>query len=139
MLNQRRKSDRAAMTLVEIMLVLFILMSIATVGIFAVRGFSEQAKKNRAKIAIGEYARGLESFYTMYGRFPTTEEGLNALRYCPADIDQTDYEPLIKTEVQLDPWGMPYNYQWPSQRDRDFDLWSSGPDMTSGTADDITN
>lgn len=141
MLIQEKKSNRdnrKAFTLVEIMLVLFILMSLATVGIISVRTMSAQAKKRQAAVGVGEYARALESFYSIYDRYPTADEGLDALRNCPASIDQNDYDPIIKSAIKPDPWGMPYNYQYPSSRGGDgFDLWSNGPDMNPGTDDDI--
>ena len=135
---QKKKSGREAFTLVEIMLVLFILMSLATVGIIAVQQVSGRAKKQQAAIKVGEYAQAVKMFYSIYDRFPTTDEGLDALQNCPASMDQADYDSVIDTNIKPDPWGMPYNYQYPSSRGGDgFDLWSSGPDMSSGTDDDI--
>ena len=40
----------------------------------------------------------------------------------------------------LDPWGQPYGYRYPPSHNRDFpDIFSRGPDMIAGTADDIGN
>ena len=140
MQNRRKRSGREAFTLVEVMLVLLILMTLATVGILAVRNMGAEAKRRQAKIAVGEYARALDAYYSLYDRFPTTQEGLDALRNCPASIDPSEYRPVITHDVSLDPWGMPYNYQYPGSRGGDeFEVWSNGPDMESGTNDDISN
>ena len=140
MQNRKRDHKRGGFTLVEVMLVLLILMTLASVGILAVRNMGAKAKIRQAKLGVQELARALESYYSLYDRFPTTQEGLDALRNCPASIDSSEYTPIIKTEVKLDPWNMPYNYQYPSSRGGDeFDVWSNGPDMESGTADDIGN
>ena len=139
MQNRKKHSGREAFTLVEVMLVLLILMTLATVGMLAVRNMGAQAKVREARISIGELSSALENYYSLYDRFPTTQESLDALRNCPASIDISEYTPIIKTDVKLDPWGMPYNYQYPGSRGGDeFDLWSNGPDMESGTADDIS-
>ena len=140
MQNRRKRSGREAFTLVEVMLVLLILMTLATVGILAVRNMGAEAKRRQAKIAVGELAKALDAYYSLYDRFPTTQEGLDALRNCPASIDQSEYRPVITHDVGLDPWGMPFNYQYPGSRGGDeFEVWSNGPDMESGTNDDISN
>jgi general secretion pathway protein G len=136
--RKRRNSSREGMTLIEVMLVLLILMSIAAVGLLAWRNMAAEANKRQAVIALGEYARILDAYYSLYDRFPTTQEGLDALRNCPQSIDPSEYKPVLNREVRSDPWGSPYNYEYPGSRGGDdFDLWSNGPDMQSGTEDDI--
>ena len=135
---RRRNSGRGGFTLVEVMLVLVILMTLATFGVFAVRTFWAEAKKREAAARLGEYAGALEHYYTLYECFPATQEGLDALRNCPPSLDPSDYKPVITGDIKLDPWGSPYNYEYPGSNGvDDFDLWSNGPDMQSGTQDDI--
>ena len=136
--RKRNNSVREGMTLIEVMLVLFILMTLATVGMFAVRGMRAEAKVREAKIMVGQLANAVEQFYTIYDRYPTTEDGLDALRHCPASVDDPSYQPFISFDLKADPWGQQYGYQWPGrQNDGGFDVWSCGPDMDFGTADDI--
>ena len=135
---RRRNNGREGFTLVEVMLVLLILMTLAAAGVLAVRNMGAEAKKRQAAITLGEYARALDAYYALYDCFPTTQEGLDALRHCPQSQDSTDYTPVITGEVKRDPWGSPLNYEYPgSSGGDDFDLWSNGPDMQSGTQDDI--
>jgi general secretion pathway protein G len=47
--------------------------------------------------------------------------------------------PYIGAEGLRDPWGKAYHYRRPGPEGQPFDLWSSGPDWTSGTSDDITS
>jgi len=76
------------------------------------------------------------------GHYPMGDDGLNAL------IENTEgvpawRGPYIKADaVPLDPWGHPYEYAFPSSHGQGvgkYDVWSDGPDGTSGTADDIGN
>lgn len=69
-------------------------------------------------------------------RFPTTEEGLMALRIKPANCPNWDGPYLDRDPI--DPWGTPYHYRYPGTGGKDFDIWSAGPDRKDGTEDDIT-
>ena len=138
MQNQKKYGGREGFTLIEVMLVLFILMTLATIAIVGVRVMQAEARKREAAIMVGQLATALENFEAIYGRFPTSDEGLEALQSCPASVDATDYKPFLKTALGTDPWGQPYYYQYPSQSSNgEFDVWSSGPDIQSGTEDDI--
>ena len=88
----------------------------------------------------------LENALEMYGldvgRYPTTAEGLDALRKPPADAPANGKwkGPYLTKPAPSDPWGHPYRYAAPgTHRARSFDLWSAGPDGVNGTTDDIAN
>ena len=86
---------------------------------------------------------GLNEFKKDTGRYPTTEEGLNALITNPGIGGwRGPYRPFLKDAYHLkDPWGQPYHYLYPGTHS-DFDLWSYGIDnMPGGQSDakDITN
>ena len=79
----------------------------------------------------------LELFKDQYGRYPTTEEGLDSLVHKPVDpvIAKRWVQQILF--VSLDPWGRPYKYRCPGRRDPEtFDLYSRGPDGVE-SADDI--
>ena len=138
MQNRKKYSGREGFTLVEVMLVLFILMSLAVIAIGALRGVQAEARKRQAKTIVGQLATAVENFEAIYDRFPSMDEGLDALRHCPASIDSSEYKPFLNTDLGNDPWGQPYTYQYPGRAgDGGFDVCSSGPDMQLGTADDI--
>jgi len=72
------------------------------------------------------------------GRYPSTEEGLNALLSPPSDEATNWKGPYVK-KLPNDPWGTPYQYKYPGTRNSaTYDIWSYGPDGKEG-ADDIGN
>jgi general secretion pathway protein G len=80
----------------------------------------------------------LDAFEIDNGRYPTAAEGLGALIQRPATAAGW-HGPYIRM-LPADPWGQPYHYVYPGIHLRNgFDLWSTGPDQTDGTTDDIKN
>jgi general secretion pathway protein G len=46
----------------------------------------------------------------------------------------------LKKPLPPDPWGQPYQYEYPGTHDESLpDIWSTGPDKANGTDDDIGN
>ena len=89
-----------------------------------------------AKADISNLKLSLSTFETDNGRFPTAEEGLNALVTKPgADLPNWNHQYIEK--VPNDPWGHPYQYRVPGTNGKDFDLLSFGPDGAEGGNDDI--
>jgi general secretion pathway protein G len=67
-------------------------------------------------------------------RYPTQQEGLEALVAAPPG-DPLWHGPYVKTTTNLkDPWGHPYHYREPGQHGP-YDLWSSGPHGDDNGAD----
>lgn len=134
--QQNREKNRA-MTLVEVMIVLFILVVLATISVFAINRTLTEAGMREAKIFVGSMKGPLDLYRLRFGSYPTDADGgLNAL------INPPDGgEPFVDTTgVKDDPWGNPYNYQFPGQRTPNgYDLWSNGPDRIAGSDDDIGN
>ena len=137
----RRRRTPQGFTLVEVMVVLFILLAIASAGVVAVQHFRESAKRKTAELFIRGMETPLESFNTDVGRYPTTDEGLEALRTPPQNIPNIGKwdGPYVKDNISgFDPWGNPYQYASPGRNGYgSYDLWSVGPDNSSGTEDDI--
>ena len=77
----------------------------------------------------------LQRFETDNGRFPTTEEGLQALVENPGNLPNWKHSYIEK--LPNDPWGHPYIYRCPGTGSKDFDLLSCGPDGHEGGGDDI--
>ncbi|MCL2116853.1 MAG: type II secretion system protein GspG [Planctomycetaceae bacterium] len=132
--RKRNNSVREGFTLVEVMLVLFIIMTLAAVGMVAVRNARNNSRIDLTKVQLSELAQSLERYEFRAGAFPSTAEGLEALA-----LSVDGYDKEVKWDTPpLDPWKNNYNYQFPGSRGMDnFDLWSSGPDGQSGTEDDI--
>jgi len=65
------------------------------------------------------------------GTFPTTEQGLQALRDKPADANQWA-GPYLPQEIPIDPWGHPYVYKFPGEHGDEPDVISYGADGQPG-------
>ena len=135
-----RRPGEAGFTLIEMMVVMVIIgLLMALVGPNLI-GRVEKSKVQAAKIQIEELASVLDMYRLDVGRYPTTQEGLGALRQRPFGVDRWD-GPYLKKEVPKDPWDRPYMYRSPGENGRPYDLFSSGGDGSpggTGDAQDIT-
>lgn len=143
-MNRRIASRRRrGFTLIEVLLVLVILVLLASMSVPLYQSYQRQANFKAAKSQIGLFETAIEGFQLNIGSYPTTEQGLGALLAPPADLpNPAKWEgPYLKgNEVPLDPWGTPYQYRFPGDRNPSgYDLWSIGPDRTDGTEDDVGN
>lgn len=133
------RDRRTGFTLIELLLVLVILTALAAIVVPKLTGSSKQAKITTATTTISNFETALDAFEIDCGRYPTTEEGLGALRNAPAGLEDEWKRSYLK-RISNDPWGNAYIYKCPGQHNTDFyDLSSSGPDKQDGTEDDITN
>lgn len=129
---------RNGFTLVEIMLVVAILGLLVSVAVPRFTGRTEEARKSTANLQVENISMALDAFEFDCGRFPTTQEGLDALRQSPTS--SLNWKgPYLKKSLPLDPWKRPYVYVAPGSAGRDFDLFSSGPNRKEGDDDDIGN
>lgn len=136
---RRVAARQAGFTLVEMLVVLAIIGLL--VGLVAPRVFGQlaEAKVRTAHIQIESFKNALDLFYLDAGRYPSTQEGLQALNVRPASV-QSWGGPYVKgTSVPKDPWNNPYAYRAPGGNGRPFDITSSGPGGKGGTADGGAN
>jgi len=87
-------------------------------------------KQVAAKAQIELFGTALDAFRLDIGRYPTTEEGLKALREKPSGADNWN-GPYLPKEIPLDPWKRPYIYISPGNHG-DYDLVSLGADGVEG-------
>lgn len=117
-------------TLLELLVVLVVLGLLA--GIVAPKYFN-QLGKSEAKVAraqIEGLAKALDLYRLDVGRYPTSEQGLNALVLRPSDEPKWD-GPYLPKGVPLDPWSREYLYRSPGENG-EYDLLSLGKDGQPG-------
>jgi general secretion pathway protein G len=140
-LSLRRKKRRAGgFTLIELMIVLFILGLLAALVAPRLMSRLGKAKQKTAQAQIQLLATALDLFHLDAGRYPTTEEGLKALREKPENLPAWG-GPYLDKSVPKDPWGRPYVYKSPGEHGP-YDLYSLGADGAEGGEgenQDITN
>jgi general secretion pathway protein G len=118
-------------TLIELLVVLAILGLL--VGLIGPRVMSalSSSKTKTAHIQVEQFSGALDMFRLDVGRYPTTEEGLQALVAKPADVQNWNGPYLKKAKVPKDPWGFDYHYRCPGEHGP-YDLWSLGADNREG-------
>ena len=122
---QRVLAEQRGMTIVELMIVLTIIASImGVVGVY-VFGALDKANIQEAKIQINKLSGQVEQYYLSSSprQFPNNLEDLAA-----------GPTPIVK-KVDKDPWGNDFIYKKISNRE--FEIYSMGPDGSEGTEDDV--
>lgn len=128
---KRRTRREAGVTLIEMLVVVTIIaLFAALVGpkIFSNVG---KAKRTAAKAQINSLMGALGQYKLDTGTFPTTEQGLTALRVRPENMPQWN-GPYLVQDVPLDPWGRAYQYKFPGEHGEEPDIISFGADGQPG-------
>ena len=116
-------------TLIEILLVVAIIGTLAAMILPRLSGRSEQARATVAKVDIdSNIASALKLYELDNGTFPTTEQSLDALLRKPSTspVPISWSGPYLEKEP-VDPWGRRYQYQFPGTHGKSYDLFSYGP------------
>jgi general secretion pathway protein G len=143
LLSQHRRRP-SGFTLVELVLVLTILAVLMGAAIYQLNksGFFEQAVDQTIESDFKTMGTALEAYRGAAGRFPTTEQGLEALIEKPTKDPIPDrwYKYFEEGEVPKDPWKQPYKYRYPATKSKkSYDIYSIGKDGQDGTEDDVGN
>lgn len=118
-------------TLIELLVVLAIIGLLAgLVGPQVMKHLGE-SKTKAARLQIEELASALDMYRLDVGRYPTGDEGLQALVEPSASARNWNGPYLRKKKMPLDPWNNPYHYAMPGQHGK-FDLYSLGADGSEG-------
>jgi general secretion pathway protein G len=153
----RRQENRRALTLLEVMIVLIILVGLMAVVGPRLLGTQKKADIRTAQLQIGNVVSALKLYSADMRGFPTTEEGLELLIRRPEDealARNWDGPYMEDGKLPVDPWGSELQYEYDSEQNADSGntesadgtyeadfprIFSLGPDRQPGTSDDISN
>lgn len=121
----------AGFTLVELLVVLAILGLLAGLVGPQVMKFLGTSKTKTAKLQIEDLSATLDMYRLETGRYPTNEEGLDALVKRPGDAANWNGPYIKKGQIPKDPWGFEYQYRFPGEQGG-ADVWSLGADNREG-------
>ncbi len=124
----------AGMSLIEIIIVVALLGTLMAYMVSNLIGQADQAKVDSAKLAMGGIDQKLQMYRIHNNKYPTSDQGLNALLTAPGDA-KAWRGPYIETNKLTDPWDQPFAYE--CSDGRNFKITSPGPDGQVGTTDDI--
>lgn len=131
--DRSRLRCRKGFTLIELLIVMIILGLLA--ALVAPKMFQKvgSSKQKAAKAQIALLGTALDAYRLDMGKYPSTDQGLDALRTNPGH-DNWD-GPYLPKDVPKDPWGNAYVYQSPGEHG-DYDLYSLGADGQEGGDDE---
>jgi len=130
MKSQHPSRTSRGFTLMELLLVLVIIGLLSAIVAPTLYQRIKPAKITAAREQMGNFSVALDSFFVDMGRYPTTSEGLNALRTKP-DSSEKWKGPYLQKEIPTDPWGKPYIYRSPG-RNGGYEIISLGEDGREG-------
>ncbi len=129
-MSKKFKNGEKGFTFFEILVVITIIGLLAALVGPRLWGKISGAKQSAAKAQIELFGTALDAFRLDVGRYPTTEEGLKALREKPSGMENWR-GPYLPKEIPLDPWKRSYVYRSPGQYG-DYDIISYGADGVEG-------
>ena len=127
-------------SLIEVMVVILIIGIMTAIVAPNILGNQEEAQLKKAAVDIQQLEGALEMYKLRNNKFPTTEQGLEALVTAPTiePIPRNFPEGGFIKRLPDDPWGSPYGLISPGELGM-VDIFSNGPDGEPGTEDDIGN
>ncbi len=128
------RRDERGFTLIELLVVLVIIGLLTALVAPNFIGQSEKAKPKAARVQLENLRNALDMFQLDTGRYPTSQEGLNALRTRPSAAAHWS-GPYVRDEIPLDPWGNAYIYKNPGGTGSPYEVGSHGSDGQSGGTD----
>ncbi len=134
-MRQQEYRVRSGFTLLDLLVVIIVLGLLAGLVAPQIFGRVGEAKVTTASTQMSLIGTALDSYRLDNGGYPTTEQGLRALREKPTrePVPVNWRGPYLRKDVPLDPWGRPYAYRSPGSRNATgYDLATLGRDGKEG-------
>ena len=133
-MNPSPRTRTAGFTLIEVMVVIVILGVLAALVVPRVMSRPDEARVVAAKQDIASLMQALKLYKLDNRRYPSAEQGLQALVERPAGAPApANWKPYLD-RLPLDPWGSPYQYLNPGLQG-EVDVMSLGADGLAGGED----
>lgn len=129
--SDAKKTGQRGVTLIELLVVVTIIAMFSALVLPRLWNKVSGAKRTAAREQINGFITALGMYKLDTGAFPTTEQGLQALRVRPAAVNRWD-GPYLPQDVPNDPWGRPYVYKFPGEHGEEPDIISYGADGQPG-------
>jgi general secretion pathway protein G len=126
-----RNRNRRGITLIELLVVVTIIGLFAALVAPKLWNKISGAKQTVARQQINDFETALGAYKLDTGRFPTTDQGLLALRVKPQGVERWD-GPYLPKDIPMDPWGRAYVYKYPGDHGDEPDIISYGADGKEG-------
>jgi general secretion pathway protein G len=127
------RNAQRGFTLIEIMVVVVILAVLGALVVPKILENVDKARVTRAQSDIRAIQTALDLYRLDNFKYPTTEQGLQALVKQPADPTITNYRSGgYLPSLPKDPWNNPYQYVSPGADGRDYDILTFGRDGKAG-------
>jgi general secretion pathway protein G len=138
--------NKNGFTLIEILVVIIIISILAGIVGVAVFRHPAEARVTAAKTQIKILKEALQLYKMEQNRYPTQQQGLEALCKKPTTPPIPERYPeegyLASQNLPLDPWGNPYIYLSPGRKNESYEIITYGSDGTpdgEGDAADISS
>lgn len=125
-----KRSRQAGFTLIELLVVMVILGLLAALVVPNYMKQGDKARVNTTRAQIEMIGTALDTFRLDIGRYPNSQEGLEALRTRPSGLDRWD-GPYLKKDIPKDGWGNSFVYRSPGEQEP-YELLSYGADGVAG-------
>jgi general secretion pathway protein G len=129
--NRKTNRRQAGVTLIEMLVVVTIIALFAALVAPRMLKRTDTARVVAARAQINSFMTALGAYKLDTGLFPTTDQGLQALRAGPQGVNQWQ-GPYLPQEIPVDPWGRAYFYKFPGEHGDEPDIISYGADGQAG-------
>lgn len=130
-MKREKTGNQRGVTLIELLVVVTIIALFSALVLPRLWKKVSGAKQTACHEQINGFITALGMYKLDTGTFPTTEQGLAALRVKPTGVDRWD-GPYLPQDVPNDPWGRPYLYKFPGEHGEEPDIISYGADGREG-------